>query len=85
MEEHLAAVQRRLGGTYATTLALVPPSTALEVEMLCRPLRWEKKKHIERDRLMGRMWKDIKVIFSFVAPSGSFPRLNQRTFGSCPG
>uniref|UniRef100_M1E0I3 Uncharacterized protein n=1 Tax=Solanum tuberosum TaxID=4113 RepID=M1E0I3_SOLTU len=60
VKEDLAAIWRRLRGTYASTSAPVPPFTAFEVEMLCRQLRWERKKSIKRDCLMGRMWKAIK-------------------------
>ncbi|WMV45773.1 hypothetical protein MTR67_039158 [Solanum verrucosum] len=38
VEEDLAAVQRRFGGTYASTSASVPPYTAFEVEMFCHQL-----------------------------------------------
>uniref|UniRef100_M1DR33 Uncharacterized protein n=1 Tax=Solanum tuberosum TaxID=4113 RepID=M1DR33_SOLTU len=55
VEDDLAAVRRRLRGSYLSATTPVPPSTALEVEMLRRQLRYERKGGLERDRLMGRM------------------------------
>uniref|UniRef100_M1DRN2 Uncharacterized protein n=1 Tax=Solanum tuberosum TaxID=4113 RepID=M1DRN2_SOLTU len=68
VEEDMAAIRRRLGSSYASASTPVPPSTSFEIEMLRRQLRQERKKGLERDRLLGRMWKAMKVIFSCVAP-----------------
>lgn len=53
VEEDLAAVQRDVGGTSAGASALVPSSTALEVEMLRCQLQWEKRKNIEGGMFHG--------------------------------
>uniref|UniRef100_M0ZYH2 Uncharacterized protein n=1 Tax=Solanum tuberosum TaxID=4113 RepID=M0ZYH2_SOLTU len=41
--------------------------TALEVEMLRRELRQERRKGLERDRLLVRIWKTLGIIFTCVA------------------
>uniref|UniRef100_M1DJU1 Putative plant transposon protein domain-containing protein n=1 Tax=Solanum tuberosum TaxID=4113 RepID=M1DJU1_SOLTU len=53
VEEELAAVRRTLGRSFADTTTVLP-STALEVEMLRRELRHERRNGLERDRLMVR-------------------------------
>uniref|UniRef100_M1DK41 Putative plant transposon protein domain-containing protein n=1 Tax=Solanum tuberosum TaxID=4113 RepID=M1DK41_SOLTU len=70
IKEDLQAVRKRMGNAYAG-FNLVPPSTALEVEMLRRQLRQERKKNIARDCLMIRLWKGFVRIPSRVL-SGSF-------------
>ncbi|KAH0716608.1 hypothetical protein KY285_012639 [Solanum tuberosum] len=72
MKEDLVAVRRRLGHSFPNTTP-VPPSTSLEVEMLHRQLPQEKRKGLARDRLMAKMWKAIKVIFSCVGPDREIP------------
>ncbi|KAH0722441.1 hypothetical protein KY290_005095 [Solanum tuberosum] len=75
VEEDLEAVQKRMGSAYAN-FTPVPPSTAVEVEMLCCQLCQQRRKVVERDHLIARMWKTIKAIFSCVALSKEIPRLD---------
>uniref|UniRef100_M1D9B3 Uncharacterized protein n=1 Tax=Solanum tuberosum TaxID=4113 RepID=M1D9B3_SOLTU len=79
VEEDLAAVRKRLRGSFASTTP-VPPSTALEVEMLRRELCQERRKDLQRDHLMVRMWKTLKIIFSYVAPRSEVPLVETRDF-----
>ncbi|KAH0717241.1 hypothetical protein KY285_013272 [Solanum tuberosum] len=51
VEEDLVAVWKRLGSAFAN-FTPVPPSTDLEVKMLHRELRQERRKGLEMDRLM---------------------------------
>ncbi|KAH0661354.1 hypothetical protein KY284_026285 [Solanum tuberosum] len=51
VEENLVAVRRRLRRSFASTTP-VPPNIVLEVEMLRSELRQERRKGLERDRLM---------------------------------
>uniref|UniRef100_M1DM49 Uncharacterized protein n=1 Tax=Solanum tuberosum TaxID=4113 RepID=M1DM49_SOLTU len=74
VEEDLAAVRRRLGHSFADTTP-VPPSTALEVEMLCRELRQKRRKGLERDHIMVRIWKTLKIVFTCVAPGQEISRV----------
>uniref|UniRef100_M1DRX3 Uncharacterized protein n=1 Tax=Solanum tuberosum TaxID=4113 RepID=M1DRX3_SOLTU len=66
-EEDLEAIRKRMVSAYAN-FTPVPLTTTLEVEIFRRQLRQEKRKGLERDRLMAQMWKTIKAIFSCVAP-----------------
>uniref|UniRef100_M1DE26 Putative plant transposon protein domain-containing protein n=1 Tax=Solanum tuberosum TaxID=4113 RepID=M1DE26_SOLTU len=79
VEEDLEAVRERIRSAY-TEFTPIPPSTALEVEMLRRQLRKERRKGVVRDRLMLSMWKTIKTIFTYVAPSKELPRLEPLDF-----
>uniref|UniRef100_M1DTE3 Uncharacterized protein n=1 Tax=Solanum tuberosum TaxID=4113 RepID=M1DTE3_SOLTU len=54
VEEDLATVWRKMGCPITPTVPLAP-STALELEMLRRKLRQERRKNQERDRLMIRL------------------------------
>uniref|UniRef100_M1D8A5 Uncharacterized protein n=1 Tax=Solanum tuberosum TaxID=4113 RepID=M1D8A5_SOLTU len=83
VEEDLAAVQRRLGCSFANP-TLLPPNTALEVELLHRQLRQKRRNGLVRDRLMTRMWKIIKVIFSCVSPDREIPRLEPEDYVEFP-
>ncbi|KAH0650067.1 hypothetical protein KY284_029979 [Solanum tuberosum] len=83
VEEDLAAIRRRLGRSFPDT-TLVPPSTALEVEMLRRQLRQKRRKGLIRDRLMARMWKTIKVIFFCVALDRKIRRLEPEDYTEIP-
>uniref|UniRef100_M0ZQZ4 Uncharacterized protein n=1 Tax=Solanum tuberosum TaxID=4113 RepID=M0ZQZ4_SOLTU len=58
----------------------VPPSTALEVKMLRRELRQERRKNMERDYLMVRMWKALKIMFTCVAPGQEIPIVQKGDF-----
>lgn len=60
---------------------LVPPSTALEVYLLHLHNSEERRKDVERDRLMDWMWK---TIFTCVALSKEIPQLNLRDFSQFP-
>lgn len=42
------------------------------------------RKGLERDRLMFRMWKTIKVMFSRIAPQREFFRLDLKDFMKFP-
>uniref|UniRef100_M1DC48 Uncharacterized protein n=1 Tax=Solanum tuberosum TaxID=4113 RepID=M1DC48_SOLTU len=79
VEEDLAAVRERLGSDYGD-FTLAPPSTALEIEMLCRQLRQERRKGLERDRLLVRIWKTVRTIFTCVAPGQELPRVEKGNF-----
>ncbi|KAH0719976.1 hypothetical protein KY290_004891 [Solanum tuberosum] len=72
VEEDLAAVRDRMGSAYID-FSLVLPSIALEVEMLRRQLRKERRKGPVRDHLMLRMWKTVKAIFTCVALGKELP------------
>uniref|UniRef100_M1DDQ5 Uncharacterized protein n=1 Tax=Solanum tuberosum TaxID=4113 RepID=M1DDQ5_SOLTU len=50
-EVDLETIWKKMGSAYAN-LTSVPPSTALEVEMLHRQLRHERRKGVDMDRLM---------------------------------
>uniref|UniRef100_M1DUV9 Uncharacterized protein n=1 Tax=Solanum tuberosum TaxID=4113 RepID=M1DUV9_SOLTU len=78
VEEDMEAVRKRMGSAYAD-FTLVPPSTTLKVEMLRRQLLQERRKGVERDRQMARMWKIIKAIFSCVSLAMRFPKSIQKT------
>ncbi|KAH0685799.1 hypothetical protein KY284_016352 [Solanum tuberosum] len=82
-EEDLAAIRRKFWGSRAIASTSVQPTTTLELEMLRRQLGWEKKKNIERDRLMAWISKTLKVIFSCVAPVGA-PTLRPMDFTKFP-
>ncbi|KAH0722485.1 hypothetical protein KY290_005135 [Solanum tuberosum] len=79
VEEDLAAVRKRLRSAYVD-FTLISPSTALEVEMLRRELRQERRKGLERDRLMVRIWKTMRTIFTCVAPSQKLLRVEKGDF-----
>uniref|UniRef100_M1DEX5 Uncharacterized protein n=1 Tax=Solanum tuberosum TaxID=4113 RepID=M1DEX5_SOLTU len=79
VEEVLKAVRKRMGSAYADFTA-VPPSTTLEVVMLHRQLRQEGRKGVKRDRLMARMWKTIKSIFTCVSPGKEIPQLDPKFY-----
>uniref|UniRef100_M1DIY9 Uncharacterized protein n=1 Tax=Solanum tuberosum TaxID=4113 RepID=M1DIY9_SOLTU len=79
VEEDLAAVWKRLGSTFAD-FTPVPPSTSLEVEMLRRELRQERRKGLKRDHLMVRIWKTVRTIFTYVTPGQDLPRVKKRDF-----
>ncbi|KAH0635756.1 hypothetical protein KY289_035671 [Solanum tuberosum] len=79
VEEDLAVVRRRLGCSYASTTP-VPRSITGEVEMLCRQLHQERRKGLVRDRLMTRMWKTLKVVFSCVSPGIEVPRHEPKNY-----
>ncbi|KAH0685824.1 hypothetical protein KY284_016377 [Solanum tuberosum] len=79
VEVDLQTVRKKMGSAYAN-LTSVPPSTALEVEMLRRQLCQETRKGVDRDRLMIRMWKTIKEIFTFVTPGKEIPQLDPKDF-----
>uniref|UniRef100_M1DRK8 Uncharacterized protein n=1 Tax=Solanum tuberosum TaxID=4113 RepID=M1DRK8_SOLTU len=83
VEEDLEAVRKRMWSAYAD-FTPVPPSTTLEVEMLRCQLRQERRKGLVRDRLMARMWKTVKVIFSYVAPDREVPRLEPEDYAEFP-
>uniref|UniRef100_M1DDS7 Uncharacterized protein n=1 Tax=Solanum tuberosum TaxID=4113 RepID=M1DDS7_SOLTU len=79
VEEDLAAVRRQLGHSFSSTTP-VPPSTALEVEMLHHELGQEMKNGRDRDTFMVRMWKTLKVVFSCVVPGQELPRVEAGDF-----
>ncbi|KAH0661618.1 hypothetical protein KY284_026549 [Solanum tuberosum] len=79
VEEDLAAVRRRLGRSFTGTTP-IPPSTALEVEMLCRELCHERRKGLKRDRLMVRIWKAVKIMFTCIAPRQDIPIVEKGDF-----
>uniref|UniRef100_M1DZ99 Uncharacterized protein n=1 Tax=Solanum tuberosum TaxID=4113 RepID=M1DZ99_SOLTU len=79
VEEDLEAVRKRMGIVYADFI-MVPPNTALEVEMLRRQLHRERKKGLERNRLMTWIRKTIKAIFSCVSPDREIPRLDPEDY-----
>uniref|UniRef100_M1D8X6 Putative plant transposon protein domain-containing protein n=1 Tax=Solanum tuberosum TaxID=4113 RepID=M1D8X6_SOLTU len=79
VKEDLAAVQKRLRSAYVD-FTLISPSTALEVEMLRRELCQERRKGLERDRLMVRIWKTVRTIFTCVAPSQELLRVEKGDF-----
>ncbi|KAH0665019.1 hypothetical protein KY285_026225 [Solanum tuberosum] len=78
VEEDLVVVWTRLGRSFPST-TLVPPSTALEVKMLCRELHQVRRKGLERDRLMIQIWKVIRIIFTCIAPGRRFPESREKT------
>ncbi|KAH0689055.1 hypothetical protein KY290_017153 [Solanum tuberosum] len=67
VEEDLVAVRKRLGSAFVD-FTLVLPNTALKVEMLRRKLLQERRKGLERDRLMVRIWQTTRTIFTCIAP-----------------
>uniref|UniRef100_M1DBZ5 Uncharacterized protein n=1 Tax=Solanum tuberosum TaxID=4113 RepID=M1DBZ5_SOLTU len=79
VEENLEAVQERMGSAY-TEFTSVPPNTTLEVEMLRHQLCKERRKGVFMDRLMLRMWKTIKTMFTCVASDKELPRLEPPDF-----
>ncbi|KAK6773687.1 hypothetical protein RDI58_028925 [Solanum bulbocastanum] len=79
VEDYLEVVRKMMGSAYADSPP-VPPSTALEVEMLHRQLCQERRKDVDRDRLMIQMWKTIKAIFTCVAPGKEIPKLDPKDF-----
>uniref|UniRef100_M1DL21 Putative plant transposon protein domain-containing protein n=1 Tax=Solanum tuberosum TaxID=4113 RepID=M1DL21_SOLTU len=79
VEEDLAVIWRRFGRSIADTTP-VPPSTALEVEMLHRELRQERRKGLERDHLMVRIWKTLKIVFTCIVPRQEIPRVEKGDF-----
>uniref|UniRef100_M1DJN7 Uncharacterized protein n=1 Tax=Solanum tuberosum TaxID=4113 RepID=M1DJN7_SOLTU len=84
VEEDLAAVQRRLGSSYASTTS-VPPSTALEVDMLHRQLRHERRKSIERDHLMPECGRPLRSSSIVLTPRGRFLDSSRETIRSSLG
>lgn len=58
VEIKLETVRKKMGSAYAD-FTLVPPSTALEVDLLHRQLLQEKRKGVERELLMAQIWKTI--------------------------
>ncbi|KAH0650068.1 hypothetical protein KY284_029980 [Solanum tuberosum] len=52
--------------------------------MLRRYLRQERRKGLDRDHLMARKRKTIKVIFTCVAPGNEIPQLNPKDFTQFP-
>ncbi|KAH0722402.1 hypothetical protein KY289_005446 [Solanum tuberosum] len=72
VEEDLATMQRKMGCPITPTV-LVPPSTALELEMLQRKLRQERRKNQARERLIIRLWKTVKSMFTCIAPRQEIP------------
>lgn len=67
VEVDLKTVWMKMGSTYAD-FTLVPSSIALKVELLPLHRLQEKRKGMDRDRMMVRMWKIIKEIFTCVTP-----------------
>uniref|UniRef100_M1DNB9 Uncharacterized protein n=1 Tax=Solanum tuberosum TaxID=4113 RepID=M1DNB9_SOLTU len=55
-------------------------STVLEVEKLSRELCQERRKGLERDRLMVRIWKTVRTIFNCVAPGQELPHVEKGDF-----
>uniref|UniRef100_M1DHC7 Putative plant transposon protein domain-containing protein n=1 Tax=Solanum tuberosum TaxID=4113 RepID=M1DHC7_SOLTU len=79
VDEDLAALQKILGSAF-DDFTPVPPSTALEVEMIRRELRQEKTKVLEKDRLMVRIWKTVRTIFTCVTLGHELPRVKKGDF-----
>ncbi|KAH0748099.1 hypothetical protein KY290_027331 [Solanum tuberosum] len=69
----------RLRRFFAST-TLVPPSTALEVEMLRHELHQVRRKGLERDRLMVQIWKAVRIIFTCIAPRQEVTRVKRGDF-----
>uniref|UniRef100_M1DCL8 Uncharacterized protein n=1 Tax=Solanum tuberosum TaxID=4113 RepID=M1DCL8_SOLTU len=67
VEEDLVTVWRRLWRSFADTTP-GPHNTALEAVMLHRELRQERRKGLEKDRLMVRIWKAVRIMFTCVTP-----------------
>uniref|UniRef100_M1DYZ1 Putative plant transposon protein domain-containing protein n=1 Tax=Solanum tuberosum TaxID=4113 RepID=M1DYZ1_SOLTU len=72
VEVDIETVQKKMGSAYAD-FTPVPPSTDLEVELLRRQLRHERKKNRARDRLTIRFWKAVKIMFTYIAPRQEMP------------
>lgn len=64
-------VQKKIGSAYAD-FTPVPPSTTLEVKMLCHKVRHKRKKNLARYHMMIRLWKVVKNIFTCVALEKEF-------------
>ncbi|KAH0719186.1 hypothetical protein KY285_015217 [Solanum tuberosum] len=79
VKEDLAAVWKRLGSVFAN-FTPVPPSTSLEVEILLRELRQERRKGLERDRVMVRIWEGVRTIFTCVDPDQELPWIEKGEF-----
>ncbi|KAH0686133.1 hypothetical protein KY289_016889 [Solanum tuberosum] len=79
VEEDLAVVRRRLGRPIADTTP-VPPNTALELEMPRCELRQERRKGLERDRLLFRIWKAVKIMFTCVTTGQEIPIVDKGDF-----
>jgi len=50
------------------------------MEMLCCELRRERRKGLERDRLLVRIWKAVKIIFTCVASGKEIPIMEKGDF-----
>ncbi|KAH0688775.1 hypothetical protein KY289_016133 [Solanum tuberosum] len=50
------------------------------VEMLRRELHQEMRKGLEKDRLMVRIWKTVRTIFTCVAPGQELSRVEKGDF-----
>uniref|UniRef100_M1DAA0 Uncharacterized protein n=1 Tax=Solanum tuberosum TaxID=4113 RepID=M1DAA0_SOLTU len=83
VEKDLAVVWRLLGCSFSSTTS-VPPRSTLEVEMLRRQLCQEMRKGLVRDRLMARIWKTIKVIFSCLDPDMEITRIEPEDYAEFP-
>lgn len=79
VEEDYATVRKRTRSAY-TDFNPTPNRTTLEVEILCRQLCKERRKGVVRDRLMLRMWKMVKAIFTCVVLEKALRRLEPPHF-----
>uniref|UniRef100_M1DZF2 Uncharacterized protein n=1 Tax=Solanum tuberosum TaxID=4113 RepID=M1DZF2_SOLTU len=73
VEEDLLAVRKRLGRAFES-FTPIPPSTTLEVEILHRELCHEK------DCRMVQISKDVRTIFTFIAPNQELPLIKKGDF-----
>lgn len=80
VEEDFEDFRKILGSAYAN-FTPVPPKNALEVEMLLRQFCHERRKGLERDLLIGWMWKTINPIVTYVdCPNNKIPRLELQDY-----
>ncbi|KAH0722471.1 hypothetical protein KY289_005515 [Solanum tuberosum] len=56
------------------------PSPHSQLKMLRRELCQERMKCLERDRLLVRLWKAVKIMFTYVSPGQNIPIFDKGDF-----
>uniref|UniRef100_M1DZC8 Uncharacterized protein n=1 Tax=Solanum tuberosum TaxID=4113 RepID=M1DZC8_SOLTU len=79
VEVDLEVVRRRMECPITPTTP-VPPSTALKLEMHRRELHPERRKGLERDRLLVWIGKAVMIMFTCVTPGQEIPIVDKGDF-----
>ena len=79
VEEDLMAIWNILGSSYSY-LNPVPPRTTLEVEMLHLQFCQERRKGLDKNRLLIRIWNIVWTILTCVFPSQELSRVERVDF-----